>query len=43
MEKFNLKAGLMFLSEGFQFMIAKKCNIQVIFYNVTKTFAYAIK
>ena len=34
MEKFTLKAGSMFLSETFQFIIAEKCNIQSIFYNL---------
>ena len=34
MEKFTLKAGSMFLSETFQFIIAEKCNIQIIFYNL---------
>ena len=32
----------MFLSEAFQ-LITDKCNIQIIFYNVPRTFAYAIK
>ena len=30
MEKFTLKAGSMFLSEAFQFIIAEKFNIQTI-------------
>ena len=42
MEKFTLKVGSMFLSEAFQFIIAEKCNIQIIFVNVTRIFAYAI-
>ena len=42
MEKFTLKVGSMFLSEVFQFIIAEKCNIQIIFVNVTRIFAYAI-
>ena len=40
MEKFTLKADSMFLSKAFQFIIAGKCNIKMIFYNVTRTFAY---
>ena len=43
MEKFTLKAGSMLRSEAFQFIIAEKCNIQIIFYNVGKTFVYTIK
>ena len=31
MEKFTLKAGSMFRSEAFQFIIAEKFNIQIIF------------
>ena len=42
MENFTLKAGSMFLSKTFQFIIVEKCYIQIIFYNLTKTFAYAI-
>ena len=42
-EKFTLKAGSMFVYEAFQFIITEKCNIQIIFYNVTRTFTYAIK
>ena len=41
MEKLTLKAGSIFLSEVFQFMIAEKCNIQIIFENVINTFARA--
>ena len=42
MEEFTLKVGSMFLSEAFQFIIAEKCNIQIIFVNVTTIFTYAI-
>ena len=40
--KIYFRAGSVFLSATFQFIIAEKCNIQVIFYNVARTFAYAI-
>ena len=43
MEKFNIIAGSMFLTEAFQLIIVEKCNIQIILYNVTRTFVYAIK
>ena len=43
MEKFTLKVGSMFFSKAFQFIIGEKCNIQAIFFNLTKTFAYFIK
>ena len=42
MKKFTLKAGLVFLSQAFQFIIVEKCNIQIIFGNVNTTFVYAI-
>ena len=32
MEKFTLKAGSIFLSEVFQFIIIEKCNKQIIFF-----------
>ena len=41
MEKFTLKAGSIFLSEVFQFIIIEKCN-KLFFFNVTRIFAYAI-
>ena len=41
-ETFTLKASSVFLSAAFQFIMAEKCSIQVIFYNVARTFAYAI-
>ena len=43
MKKFTLKAESVFLSEAFQFTIAQKCSIQIIFYNLNRAFAYAIK
>ena len=43
MKKFTLKAGSIILFEAFQFIIAEKCNIQIIFYDVTRTFVYTIK
>ena len=42
MEKFTLKAGSIFFSEAFQIIIAEKCNIQIVFCNLTRTFAYAM-
>ena len=36
MEKFTLKPRSIFSSEAFQFMIAEKCNIQIMFYNLTR-------
>ena len=37
MEKFTVKAGSIFLSEAFQFIIAEKWNIQIIFFfNITR-------
>ena len=41
MEKFNLKADSMLVSEAIQFVRAKKFNIQIIFYDVTRI-AYGI-
>lgn len=41
MEKFNLKAGSMLVSEAIQFVRAEKFNIQIIFYDVTRI-AYGI-
>ena len=32
----------MFLFEAFQFIIAEKCNIQIIFNDLIRTFIYAI-
>ena len=42
MEKFTSIAGLIFLSQVFQFITAVKCNMQY-FYNVNRTFRYAVK
>ena len=43
MEKLTFRAGLLFLSEAFEFIMAEKYNILVTFYNLTRTFAYAMK
>ena len=42
-KKFTLKAGSIILFEAFQFIIAEKCNIQIIFYDVARTIVYTIK